>query len=172
MIVLPNNKNIVAGGASRSTRSPSKPVAVVADARAWSRRSPRSSSTTPTPTLDDNAAAMDDAAGARARRRGHAGGARQRRPSAGRSRKGDWIAIDARRHPRRRRSRRPTPRVALLDELVDDDSEIVTVLVGADAARRRHRSASASTSRSRIPHVEVEFHDGGQPLYPYLVGVE
>ena len=24
----------------------------------------------------------------------------------------------------------------------------------------------------RFPHVEVEFHDGGQPLYPYLVGVE
>jgi hypothetical protein len=23
-----------------------------------------------------------------------------------------------------------------------------------------------------FPHVEVEFHDGGQPLYPYLVGVE
>jgi dihydroxyacetone kinase-like predicted kinase len=22
------------------------------------------------------------------------------------------------------------------------------------------------------PHVEVEFHEGGQPLYPYLVGVE
>ena len=24
----------------------------------------------------------------------------------------------------------------------------------------------------RFPHLEVEFHDGGQPLYPYLVGVE
>jgi dihydroxyacetone kinase-like predicted kinase len=23
-----------------------------------------------------------------------------------------------------------------------------------------------------FPHVEVEFHDGGQPLYPYLIGVE
>jgi DAK2 domain fusion protein YloV len=60
---------------------------------------------------------------------------------------------------------------ALLGKLVDDDSEIVTVLVGCDAP-------SAETQRIRelielqFPHVEVEFHDGGQPLYPYLVGVE
>jgi len=44
-------------------------------------------------------------------------------------------------------------------------------LVGADAP-------SHETQRIRehieftFPHVEVEFHDGGQPLYPYLVGVE
>jgi hypothetical protein len=59
----------------------------------------------------------------------------------------------------------------LLEDLVDDDSEIVTVLVGADAP-------ASDTGRIRehielaFPHVEVEFHDGGQPLYPYLVGVE
>ena len=59
----------------------------------------------------------------------------------------------------------------LLAHLVDDDSEIVTVLVGGDAP-------AAETQRIRehielqFPHVEVEFHDGGQPLYPYLVGVE
>jgi DAK2 domain fusion protein YloV len=60
---------------------------------------------------------------------------------------------------------------SLLGHLVDDDSEIVTVLVGADAP-------AAETQRIRehiefqFPHVEVEFHEGGQPLYPYLVGVE
>ncbi len=59
----------------------------------------------------------------------------------------------------------------LLDALVDDDSEIVTVLIGCDAAAK-------DTERIRehieytFPHLEVEFHDGGQPLYPYLVGVE
>ena len=47
----------------------------------------------------------------------------------------------------------------------------MTVLVGSDAP-------AAETQRIRehielrFPHVEVEFHDGGQPLYPYLVGVE
>ena len=60
---------------------------------------------------------------------------------------------------------------ALLEHLVDDDSEIVTVLCGSDAQ-------AGDTNRIRehlefaYPHVEVEFHEGGQPLYPYLVGVE
>jgi hypothetical protein len=45
------------------------------------------------------------------------------------------------------------------------------VLVGAEAqapdtARIREHLADAH------PEVEAEFHDGGQPLYPYLVGVE
>jgi fatty acid kinase len=48
----------------------------------------------------------------------------------------------------------------LLAHLVDDDSEIVTVLVGSDAP-------AGETQRIRehielqFPHVEVEFHDGG-----------
>jgi dihydroxyacetone kinase-like predicted kinase len=60
---------------------------------------------------------------------------------------------------------------SLLGHLIDEDSEIVTVLVGAEAP-------AAETQRIRehiefkFPHVEVEFHEGGQPLYPYLVGVE
>jgi fatty acid kinase len=60
---------------------------------------------------------------------------------------------------------------ALFKGLVDDESEIVTVLCGLDAQ-------PADTHRIRehleleYPHVEVEFHEGGQPLYPYLVGVE
>jgi len=55
--------------------------------------------------------------------------------------------------------------------LLTEDSEIVTVLVGSDA---RH----ADTERVRelvtlaYPQVEVEVHQGGQPLYPYLIGVE
>ena len=37
---------------------------------------------------------------------------------------------------------------------------------------RRRPSGCASTSRSRTRGVELEVHDGGQPLYPYLIGVE
>ncbi len=59
----------------------------------------------------------------------------------------------------------------LLDHLVESDSEIVTVLLGADA-----RAADTERIRQHLalahPHVESEFHEGGQPLYPYLVGVE
>lgn len=59
----------------------------------------------------------------------------------------------------------------LVDRLIDEDSEIVTVLVGLDA-----RAAETQRVRehlaTRHPHVEIEVHEGGQPLYPYLIGVE
>jgi DAK2 domain fusion protein YloV len=83
---------------------------------------------------------------------------------------GDWIALS--REGVVGTSGTPGDAVCkLLEKLVDDDSEIITVLVGADAPANE-------TDRIRehieftFPHVEVEFHDGGQPLYPYLVGVE
>ena len=61
--------------------------------------------------------------------------------------------------------------IGLVDRLADDDSELVTVLVGADAvttdtARLEEHLALAH------PQLEVEVHEGDQPLYPYLVGVE
>jgi DAK2 domain fusion protein YloV len=83
---------------------------------------------------------------------------------------GDWLAIsrggisDAAATP-------VDAALALVATLLTEDSEIVTVLVGSDA---RH----ADTERVRelvtlaYPQVEVEVHQGGQPLYPYLIGVE
>ena len=61
--------------------------------------------------------------------------------------------------------------IGLVDRLADDDSELVTVLFGADAvmtdtARLEEHLALAH------PQLEVEVHEGNQPLYPYLVGVE
>ena len=46
------------------------------------------------------------------------------------------------------------------------------MLIGAEARAGRHGAARASTSRLAHPHVEVEVHEGDQPLYPYLIGVE
>lgn len=85
-------------------------------------------------------------------------------------RKGEWIAIT--RDGIRRATDSPADAAfALIDELVDDDSEIVTVLIGADA-----RHADTQRVREHLSHhhpgVEIEVHDGGQPLYPYLIGVE
>jgi dihydroxyacetone kinase-like predicted kinase len=45
------------------------------------------------------------------------------------------------------------------------------VLLGQEA-----RTADTARLREHLglehPHVEVEVHEGGQPLYPYLFGVE
>jgi dihydroxyacetone kinase-like predicted kinase len=61
--------------------------------------------------------------------------------------------------------------ISLLEHLVTDDHEIVTVIVGADATRERTSEVLAWLAEQR-PHCEVEVHGGGQPLYPYLFGVE
>jgi len=60
---------------------------------------------------------------------------------------------------------------ALVDRLIDEDSEIVTVLVGIDA-RAPETQRVREHLATRHPHVEIEVHEGGQPLYPYLIGVE
>ncbi len=59
----------------------------------------------------------------------------------------------------------------LLGHLITDDSELVTVLTGAGAGEPDTAAIEAWIAEHR-PGVEVEVHDGGQPLYPYLFGVE
>lgn len=85
-------------------------------------------------------------------------------------RKGDWIAI-TREGICVATDSAADAAFALLDALVDDESEIVTVLVGADA-----RGSDTQRVREHLalnhPGVEIEVHDGGQPLYPFLIGVE
>jgi len=61
--------------------------------------------------------------------------------------------------------------IALVDRLIDDDSELVTLLFGADA-HAADRARLVEHLADAHPKVEVEVHEGDQPLYPFLVGVE
>ena len=61
--------------------------------------------------------------------------------------------------------------IALLETLVDDERELVTVLTGADADQAT-TAAIVQWLADHRPGVQVEVHRGGQPLYPYLFGVE
>ena len=61
--------------------------------------------------------------------------------------------------------------VALLDSLVDDESELVTIILGAEADVADTARISEHLAEAH-PDVEVELHRGDQPLYPYLIGVE
>ncbi|MDX1689522.1 MAG: DAK2 domain-containing protein [Acidimicrobiia bacterium] len=60
---------------------------------------------------------------------------------------------------------------ALLVELVDGDAELVTIVLGADAEDEATDRAVSWLSEHR-PDAELQVLEGGQPLYPYLVGVE
>jgi DAK2 domain fusion protein YloV len=59
----------------------------------------------------------------------------------------------------------------LLDALLSDDHEILTVLTGADATET-DTAAICAWLESEHPDLEVEVHHGGQPLYAYEFGVE
>ena len=59
----------------------------------------------------------------------------------------------------------------LLDHLITPDREIVTVITGVDATAA-DTDALLSWIAQHHSHLQVEVHRGGQPLYPYLFGVE
>ena len=61
--------------------------------------------------------------------------------------------------------------VSLLEKLVVPGREIVTVIEGSDATPGHTDVIHAWLDEHR-PDVQVEVHRGGQPLYPYLFGVE
>ena len=59
----------------------------------------------------------------------------------------------------------------VLDRLLSAGGELVTLVVGADAAPGLGERAAAALERDR-PEIEVLVLDGGQPVYPLLIGVE
>jgi dihydroxyacetone kinase-like predicted kinase len=83
---------------------------------------------------------------------------------------GDWMGID-RDGIRAVDKSLAGATTALLDLLVTDDHEIVTLIEGDGSNLGDTRKVTEWLAEHR-PDVEVEVHHGGQPLYPYLIGVE
>jgi len=89
---------------------------------------------------------------------------------AGEVHEGDWIGI----------SRDGVVAVAdnvvvctrlLLSRLLDDSHELVTLIEG-DGARVADTRRIEEWLSEEHPEVALEVHQGGQPLYPYLLGIE
>nr|WP_216367638.1 DAK2 domain-containing protein [Geobacillus sp. DSP4a] len=59
----------------------------------------------------------------------------------------------------------------LLDALIDEESEIVTILYGEDATEVEVETIVAYLE-TEYDGVEVEVHNGRQPLYPFIISVE
>ena len=59
----------------------------------------------------------------------------------------------------------------LLNSLITQDHELVTIIEGEGSSAAETRRISEWLSEER-PGVSVEVHHGGQPLYPYLFGIE
>lgn len=59
---------------------------------------------------------------------------------------------------------------ALIDALVDEDSELISIYYGEDIAGE-DAEALAAQIEEKYPDVDVE-SDGGQPIYYYVLSVE
>jgi uncharacterized protein len=90
---------------------------------------------------------------------------------AGHVRRGDWIGLVRGHGIVAIGDTVEAVAVEVLARLVDAGSELVTVLVGDDADPQA-TAAIEGWLRDERADIEVEVHHGGQPLYPYLFGVE
>ncbi|SPC37914.1 DAK2 domain-containing protein [Latilactobacillus fuchuensis] len=61
--------------------------------------------------------------------------------------------------------------IQMVEAMLDDDSEIVTIIVGADGDQTEAEQISDAVM-AIDDELEVEIHEGHQPVYPYLISVE
>ncbi|WP_075617519.1 DAK2 domain-containing protein [Paenisporosarcina indica] len=60
---------------------------------------------------------------------------------------------------------------SLINELVDEDSEIITLIFGQDVTESDANELAAFVEEN-YSHADVEVYNGKQPLYPYIISVE
>jgi DAK2 domain fusion protein YloV len=167
VVVLPNNKNIVAVAQQvhglTDTKIAVVPTHAVVEALA------ALVAYDPDASLTDNERMMAEAA-ARVQAGEVTQAIRASTAECGPIAEGDWIAL-TRDGIQLTAGTAVDAAIGLLDLLINEDSELATVLVGADA-----RNHDTERLREHLglehPHVELEVHAGDQPLYPYLIGVE
>jgi len=168
VVILPNNKNIIPV-ANQVNALTSKTVHVVPTCSM-----PEALAALvfydPESTSEVNAAAMSDAAAAVAT--GEVTQAvRDTNSDAGAVRAGDWIGLVRGDGLVAIGGTMVAASCSLLDKLVTPGREIMTIITG-DLATTRATEEILAYVAENFDDVEVEVHAGGQPLYPYLFGVE
>jgi len=89
---------------------------------------------------------------------------------AGKVIEGDWIGLDKTGVIVARKSLTEAA-LDLLQTLIGDEHEIVTIIEGHDCPDKVTKELLVWLSNEK-PEIEVEVHSGGQPLYPYYFGIE
>ena len=59
----------------------------------------------------------------------------------------------------------------MLEALVDDESELISVYYGSDVSEE-DAEALVAEIEERYPDVDIDAHSGGQPIYYYVIAVE
>ena len=60
----------------------------------------------------------------------------------------------------------------LVDSLVDDDTSMVTVIVGKDVTSEEENKVADVLSNKYGDDLEIDVKRGDQPVYSFLVGIE
>jgi len=167
VVVLPNNKNIIPVAEQVDELTP-KRVRVV-PTRGIAEGFAALMAYDPDSEVGDNASAMTEAAAAvmigevtRA--------VRASTSDVGPISEGDYLGI-ARDGIKAVDPSLAVAATTLLDQLVGDDHEIVTIIEGEGANAADTRRITEWLSEHR-PAVQAEVHHGGQPLYAYYFGIE
>ena len=61
--------------------------------------------------------------------------------------------------------------VDMIEKMLDEDSEIITIMFGRDASEEQAQEVIEQLE-AKHDDLEFEIHDGGQPVYHFLVSVE
>ena len=60
---------------------------------------------------------------------------------------------------------------SMVEKMLDEDSEIVTVMYGRDSNKKEAQELVEAV-KEKHDDLEFEIHDGGQPVYNFLISVE
>ena len=60
---------------------------------------------------------------------------------------------------------------SMLEKMLDEDSEIITVIYGRDSNKKEAQELVEAV-KEKHDDLEFEIHDGGQPVYNFLISVE
>ena len=168
VIILPNNKNII-------------PVAEQVD-----ELTPKEVRVVPTVSMPEALAALvtyDPEASAETNARNMAAAAaavttgevtqavRDTKTDAGDVTEGDWIGIVRGDGIASIAGSLVSAATQMLGSIISDGAELLTIVTGVDATVQDTDQIVAWVGDNH-PDVAVEVHRGGQPLYPYLFGVE
>ncbi len=168
VIILPNNKNIIA--VAEQVDSLTKKQVIVVKTRTMPEALAALVVYDPEATVTENAAEMTEAADSVAS--GEVTQAvRDSSSDAGPIAAGDWMGIADGDGIVAVAPSALEASTSLLDQLIGEEGELLTVITGSDAEASVTASIEAWLS-DRHADVQVEVHSGGQPLYPYLFGVE
>lgn len=168
VVILPNNKNIIPV-AQQVDALTTKDVRVVPTC-SMPEALAALFSYDPEASAESNARAMSDSAESIAT--GEVTQAvRDTKTDAGQVTTGDWIGLVRGDGIVSIAGTLVTASTQLLDHLIDENRELLTLITGQDAVAAQTDQIVAWVQENR-PDVSVEVHAGGQPLYPYLFGVE